>query len=183
VRDFGIGGTEYIAGWKLDRTDEQVIGAQASSLSAQAEDTIFTPTGEGGAVTYSVPEGAFPAGTTLIHTGKLTYNLNNLPDGKLKTSLYFTIQAKGADDTPVAAIADYTLTVHYAQAEVEASHLMENSLALYYWDNANSRWVKDSNSQVNAATNTITTHSQHQGDWLVMGTEGTNHVFIPLVVR
>ncbi|MEN6410608.1 MAG: ABC transporter substrate-binding protein, partial [Anaerolineaceae bacterium] len=183
VRSFGVGGSDYIADWTLDRTDEQVIGAQVTSLSAQAEDTLFTPAGEGGAVAYTIPEGAFPAGTTLTHTGKLTYNLTNLPDGKSKTSLYFTLQTEGAGNTPVAAAADYTLTVHYAQAEVDTSHLMENSLALYYWDNAAGQWVKDSNSQVNPTTNTITTHSQHLGDWLVMGTEGTNHVFIPLVVR
>lgn len=183
VRSFGVGGSDYIADWTLDRTDEQVIGGQVGSLSTQAESTVFSPAGEGGAVTYTVPDGAFPSGTNLIHTGNLTYNLTNLPDGKTKTSLYFTFVAEDAGNHPVTAAADYTLTVHYAQAEVEASHLMENTLALYYWDSANGRWVKDSNSQVDAATNTITTHSQHQGDWLVMGTEGTNHVFIPLVVR
>lgn len=181
VRSFGVGGSDYIADWTLDRTDEKEMGAWADSLSAQADTVTFEPAGEGGAVVYSVPESAFPARTTLVHTGHLTYNLFNLPAGKAKTSLYFTLQAEDTDHAPVAAAADYTLTVHYAQAEVEASHLMENTLALYYWDG--SKWVLDGNSRLDPAANTITTHSRHLGEWLVMGTEWKAKVFIPFVVR
>lgn len=184
IRSFGVGGLDYIADWQLERTDTMPVGVPPSaSLSSGQAATVFTPDGEEGRVSYSIPSGAFADGTTLIHTGHLTYDLTNLPEGLQKTSLYFSFTAEDTAHAQVNPAVAFALTVHYAQTEIDSSNLMENSLSLYYWDEAKSSWVKDTGSHVDPATNTITTSTKREGKWLVLGSTVNAKVFIPIVTR
>ncbi|GAP14177.1 ABC-type oligopeptide transport system, periplasmic component [Longilinea arvoryzae] len=183
VRSFGVGGVDYIADWTLERTDTTTVGVPTSAALGAPASTEFSPNGEEGRVSYSIPAGGFTDGTTLIHTGLLTYDLTHLPEGMQKTSLYFTFKAEDATHQPVMPAADYTLSVHYAQTEIDALNLTESSLSLYYWDAASSRWVKDPNSHIDTSTNTITTTTRHEGEWLVLGSDNSSQVFLPFITR
>lgn len=183
VRSFGVGGVDYIADWTLERTDTMALETPAVDSLSASSDVEFTPEGENGLVSYSIPGDAFSDGITVVHTGHLTNNLANLPEGKQKTSLYFTFRAEDAAHTQVLPATDYTLTAHYSDAALEASHLLENSLAFYYWDETTSQWLKDNNSHVDPDTNTITTLSRYEGEWLVLGSAETSWLFIPFVMK
>lgn len=180
VRSFGLGGIDYIADWDFSRSDSLTIGAagQQPRANAAAADISFTPAAERGNIAYTIPAGAFPTGATLTHTGRLTTSLTGLPDGMGNTSIYFSFQAGAPAQAPSA---DYSLAVQYSQEEVTANRLMESSLAFYTWDAGSQQWVKDPNSALDPATNSITTHSRYMGDWLVLGMVENGRISLPLI--
>lgn len=185
LRTFGVGGVDYIADWTYSRTDTTQITNHAPERSADranAAGLTFAPAGEGGRVTYTIPNGVFPTGAELVHTGKLTDDLVELPAGLKKTSLYFNLSALNGG-APVSAAQPFTLTVEIPAFAVTNGQLMQNTLALYFWDAAQNQWVKDPNSRVDAASHRVTTQTTHLGDWLVMGTGWNSQVFLPVTVR
>lgn len=71
----------------------------------------------------------------------------------------------------------YTLTVHYADAEVPPAR--EDTLALYTWDGGG--WVKDPSSVVDTLANVVATTPDHFSLWAVLGE--TNRVYLPIVYK
>lgn len=71
----------------------------------------------------------------------------------------------------------YTLTVQYAQSELGVA--IEDTLALYHWDD--NQWVKEPGSQVNTLSHTVTATPDHFSLWAVFGE--TRRVFLPLTLR
>lgn len=69
----------------------------------------------------------------------------------------------------------YTVTIHYLDSEI--GPVIENSLALFYWDGV--QWRRESTSQINPSTNTISASPDHFSLWAVFG--ATNRVFLPSV--
>jgi len=78
---------------------------------------------------------------------------------------------------PAQPTQPYTITIHYT--DDEKGSVIEDTLALYYWDG--NQWVKDMTSVVDVLNNTITVTPSHFSLWAVMGE--TKRVFLPLVRR
>ncbi len=189
VPSFGIGGVDYIADWDVQTTVDYEVGSTASSLNSlpQANQT-FAPENESGNVSYSFGGETFSSGSKLSHSVLLTTNLDSIPSGLVTTPYYFDFQAKSASNQAITPAGDYTLTIHYSQVDMDANQIDERSLAFYYWDSAANAWVKESRSQVNAATNTLTTPSRHTGAWIILGVhtgdyDPHKYLYIPLITR
>lgn len=135
-----------------------MVGSTASSLNSLPQaNEAFVPENERGNISYSFSGNTFSFGSTLSHSVLLTTNLDSIPAGLVTTPYYFDFQAKSASNQAISPAADYTVTIHYSQVDMDANQIDERSLAFYYWDSAANAWVKESRSQVNAATNTLTT--------------------------
>jgi len=71
----------------------------------------------------------------------------------------------------------YTITVRYTDAE--KGPVIENTLALYYWNG--SGWVKEPSSVVDTVANTVRATPNHFSLWAVLGE--TRRIYLPLVLR
>ena len=92
----------------------------------------------------------------------------------------FEVTAVYSDTGQPAQIApgqNYTLTVHYTEAEKGPA--IESTLALYYWDG--NQWVQEPSSVLDTAANTVTAYPNHFSLWAVLGE--TKRVYLPLVLR
>ncbi|MDW8003170.1 MAG: hypothetical protein RMJ39_11075, partial [Deltaproteobacteria bacterium] len=71
----------------------------------------------------------------------------------------------------------YTISIHYTDAE--KGPIIEDTLALYWWDG--NQWVREPSSVVDADANTVTATPGHFSLWAVLGE--ARRVFLPLVFR
>jgi oligopeptide transport system substrate-binding protein len=182
-------GMDYIADWTLENSNSITIGGDADEISedgglngvastnAETGDVTFVPEVESGTVRYLIPVNTFPAGTTITHTSKLTNDLTGVPAGMQNLGRYFDFQSSAT------AVNPFTLSVEYFNVELDTLKLIEPTLALYTWDEGAGQWVKDPESRIDLVNNLITTTTMHEGKWLVMGTQYTSQIFIPLVLR
>jgi hypothetical protein len=70
----------------------------------------------------------------------------------------------------------YTYTVIVQYDDAEKGPAIENTLALYYWDEA--QWVREPTSVLDIAANTVTATPDHFSLWAVLGE--TRRLFFPL---
>jgi Tol biopolymer transport system component len=78
---------------------------------------------------------------------------------------------------PAQPTQPYSITVKYTDAEKGPA--IENTLALYYWDE--SEWIKESGSVLNMDANTLIATPHHFSSWAVLGE--TYPVFLPVVLK
>lgn len=129
------------------------------------------------ATTYIFPSGAFTTSVTISHT-------DHFPGSFPLTGNLFDIQhtfdvsaISLADGQPLQPASPYTLTVQYTSAE--RGIVIENTLALYFWDGT--QWVREATSALDVAAHTVTATPDHFSLWAILG--ASNRVFIPLLFR
>jgi peptide/nickel transport system substrate-binding protein len=167
-----------ITGFVLDTTEnylwniEEIGFIVESAEIPTAGGNLASPTDQ---TTYTIPSGTFTDTVTLTHTP--VFFLQAPDSGKLvniqhtfENSAVFT-----ANGLPAQPAQPYTLEIQYTQAEV--GPVIENTLALYYWDGF--QWVMEPTSNLTLSTNTLTATPDHFSLWAVMGE--THRIFIPVV--
>ena len=87
------------------------------------------------------------------------------------------VDAVTGESAELAPGQTYSVVLQYADAELGS--VIEQTLALYAWDD--SQWVTDPSSSVAPASNTITATPDHLSLWAALGE--THRVYLPLVVR
>ena len=90
---------------------------------------------------------------------------------------FFEVSAVNGQGQPVQPDQPYTLTIQYTAGELW--HALEDTLALYYWDEGLSEWVAEPTAQVDAAKNTINAHPDHFSIWAVLG--DTRLIYLPVI--
>lgn len=128
-----------------------------------------------GKVSLAFPPGAFSRAVNLTYR-QLVYGEDPGALVNIRSNFYLT--ATDADTGQTAALIPgqtFTITVHYTNAEKGA--MIEDTLALYYWNGT--EWEKEATSVIDTAGNTVTATPDHFSLWAVLGE--TNKVYLPLV--
>jgi len=141
----------------------------------------------GGAVTLapgvslSVTSGVFNDTILLTYTPQSPPSPANFKNVGLAYQLSAIFQSNGQPAQPQPG-QHYTIALTYQQSNVPPD-IGESDLALYFWNG--SRWLKESTSAVNPATNTITATPSHFSRWAVLApvVESPQQLFLPLVIK
>jgi hypothetical protein len=114
-----------------------------------------------GSATFDFPSGVF------TDTVVFTYTVLQPSVSQPNVGVFFDITAVFAGNGDAAQVAPgqtYTVVVYYDEANIPPN-VDEADLALYYWNEGNSRWVKEPTSTVNTVDNTITATPNHFSVW------------------
>jgi hypothetical protein len=114
-----------------------------------------------GSATFEFPPGA------VTDTVVLTYTVLQPSASQPNVGVFFDISAVFASSGQSAHLAPgqtYTVTTYYDEANVPPG-FDESDLALYYWDDASSEWVKEPTSVVDPVKDTITATPSHFSVW------------------
>ena len=163
-------------------TDGWAVGATAilrfhpistGSISA-AGGSLISPSGD---TTFTFSNGTFPSTTTVTFTAQpsLPHRSASLIDIGHNFELSAIINGTGQ---PAQPAQPYTIVIQYIDAENNPV-VMENTLALYFWNG--SEWEKEPTSVVDTASNTVTASPSHFSEWAVLGESRT--VFLPLILK
>jgi hypothetical protein len=173
IRPLGIS-AGYLPDWSINRLATDAI----PDPTIQADFT--TPADQ---ISYSFPANTFDQAVTLSHT---VLPVVILPDYNhlLSQSAFRAFDIEAVALVPgkpaVNPLNSYMLQVTYTDVELKTQRVLkESSLAFYSWDGAT--WVREPTSSVNMATNTITAHPDHFGQWVVMGV--AHPLMLPFVSR
>lgn len=133
--------------------------------------------GGGGNAIATFPAGTFAEPVVVTYTPQLPVE----PAGALNgIGLFYTLEGTSlASGLPVQPDNPYTMTFSYADAEAQAAHVDESTLALYAWED--DAWVREPSSVVDPDANIVTAAPDHFSLWAVLGT--TRQVFLPVVMR
>jgi hypothetical protein len=142
------------------------IPTTGGSLSSTSGDTQFF-----------FPAGAVTQTITLVYRHLWTDQDTGSLTGIGHTFEVTAIYSDTGQPAQLAPGQTYTITVHYTDAE--KGPVIENTLALYYWDG--NKWVKEPSSVVDPANNRVTARPNHLSLWAVLGE--TRRVYLPLVLR
>ena len=124
--------------------------------------------------TLNFPTGAVVTDTLIILTPQSSHSVNGL--FPLRS---FDLSAKHANDgDPITTFAlPYTITVQYTDAEM--GPVIENTLALYWWNGV--QWMREPTSNLDAVRNQITAHPDHMTIFAVLGEAW--RVYLPIAAR
>ncbi len=150
----------------------------APSVSTTIPTSGGTLTSSPDQTTYTFPDGTFSAPVIVTHTTRLT----GLPGFGDLAGIHHAFELDAvysATGQPAQPASGKTFTVSIAYSDEEKGAVIEDTLALYYWDG--SQWVKEASSQVDTANNTVTATPSHMSLWAVLGE--TRRVYIPLALR
>ena len=126
---------------------------------------------------YVFPAGTFTSTVVVTHTVRFP-DATLFPAGLAGIAHAFDVTATFSDTDQLARPTQpYTVTVRYT--DNERAQVVEETLALYFWDNI--RWVEEPSSVVSTAGNTVTVTPAHCFLWAVLGK--APRVFLPLVLR
>jgi hypothetical protein len=145
---------------------EAFIPMTGGSLTSLADNT-----------TYFFPSDTFTDTVVVTHTARFpgnapsSGNLVGISHVFSATAVYSNMGQLAQPTRP------YTITVGYT--DTEKGPAIENTLALYHWDE--SQWVKEPSSVVDPDANTVTAMLDHFSLWAVLGE--TRRVFLPVVLR
>lgn len=127
--------------------------------------------------TYIFAAGTFPSTVVITHTPRLANSVPS-PGNLIGISHFFDITAVYSNTSqPAQPTKPYTITVQYSAAEQGSA--IENTLALYFWNG--SKWVKESTSGLDTASNRVTASPNHFSLWGVLGE--TRRVYLPVILR
>jgi hypothetical protein len=122
--------------------------------------------------TYFFPSGTFTATAVVTHQAHYP---GNAPAG---IGHVFDVTAAYSDTgRPALPARPYTITVQYD--EVERGALIEDTLALYFWNGA--QWAREPGSVVDPANNTVSATPGRFALWAVLGQ--AYQVLLPFVSR
>jgi hypothetical protein len=129
--------------------------------------------------TYLFPAGTFTDTVTVVHSPDAPVDWLDM-QGLAPVHHTFDVSAFYPATYEVAEPAagqSYTITISYSEAERVG--VVEETLALYYWDG--SQWVREDSSVVDTAANTVTATPNHFSTWAVLGE--TWRSFMPVIRR
>ncbi|MEW5985302.1 MAG: hypothetical protein AB1791_01565 [Chloroflexota bacterium] len=129
--------------------------------------------------TYVFPSDTFTATVNVAHTPRFPGDApaagDLIPiDHTFEVTAVYAGSGRPAEPAPGRT---YTVTVTYSDEERGA--VIENSLALYYWDG--SQWLLEPTSQLDPVANSVTATPGHFSWWGVFGT--THRRYMPVVRR
>lgn len=129
--------------------------------------------------TYIFPADTFTATVNIAHTPRFPGDAPAAGD-LIPIDHTFEVEAIYAGNgRPAEPAPGRTYTVTVAYSDEERGAVIENSLALYYWDG--SQWVLEPSSVVDVENHTVTATPNHFSWWAVFGT--TYKGFMPVVRR
>jgi oligopeptide transport system substrate-binding protein len=171
TRPFGLG-SDYLPDWTIARSHEQNITTPAAEFQ-------FAPSTN----TYIFPPSAFAEAVTVKNTTLPPADL--APSGARFVHIFnaFEVAAFKLSDPGVKVdpLLPYQVKVAYSPVELQGlGYLDENTLALYYWDDVENKWVKEPTSAVDTLNNFVTAAPDHFSTWVVMGGRS---IHLPLMVR
>lgn len=127
-------------------------------------------------VHYEFTTGTFTTPVTVTHTS-IPVNGQQVVLPMFAVGSAFRSQAVSmADQTPAQPVQPYTLQLHYKDADIGL--IDEKTLALYQWINGG--WQRETSSQLDPATNTLTATPATLGVWIVAGTP-PHQLYLPRI--
>ncbi len=103
--------------------------------------------------------------------------MNHLGGPVLRAAVAGFVYSATGQPAGLAPGQTFTLTVGYT--DEERGPAVEDTLALYWWENG--QWQREATSQVDPAQNTVTARPGHLSLWGVLGQ--TRRVYLPTVLR
>jgi peptide/nickel transport system substrate-binding protein len=172
--------TPYLEGFTLNETGIPLWNIETfGTISIPATIPIT-----GGILTSDIDQTNyfFPADTftdTVIVTHTPVFFLDTPDSGDLESIQHvFEVTAVFSDTGQTAyPTQNYEVTIQYTNSE--QGPVIEDTLALYYWDGV--QWVEEPSSTVDVINNTITATPDHFSLWSVLGE--TNTIFLPMMSR
>ncbi len=92
---------------------------------------------------------------------------------------FFEVSAVDGDGKSVEPVKPYTLTIQYTDGELGMA--IENTTALYYWDENQFQWVKEPTGILKPAENMIIANPDHFSIWALLAETKLN--YLPFTVR
>ncbi|MAT97142.1 MAG: hypothetical protein CL608_08370 [Anaerolineaceae bacterium] len=124
-------------------------------------------------VSYAIPSGTFTNTVTVTH---MAIFQDIPPTNRIPIGRAFEITAVFSDTGQTAVLQKpISVTVPYNPSRV--GHLIDGTMALYYWDGA--AWQKSDTSIINPQTNIITATLPYQTIWQLQGE--TNRIYMPIM--
>jgi len=138
-----------------------------------------------GQVKLDLPATDAHAGVDLAYTAIQTPT-HPLPPGKRGLRLFRLIAENGAGDAIHQFEANYNLEVSYTDADLAKLGINENTLKLYFYDEATSQWILIGTT-LDAPNNKVAGALDHFTDFALLGDPVTQptarSLFLPLVQR
>ena len=155
-----------IADWRLTWVTKGV-DTNGGSLTSFDGDTVIT-----------IPSGAFADDVLLAYTPAS----GTPPGGDLVVGgPVFDLSAVYSDTeepAPLAAGATFSLTIHYDEDDL-GSYVVEETLALYYWDGE--QWIPEPSSVLDPAADTIMATPDHLSLWALLAED--HHLLLPIILN
>lgn len=125
---------------------------------------------------YFFSADTFAESVTLTHTAQLP---DDMPEAESLSHIhhFFEITAVSQNGTPITNVANTTYEIEIEYTDLEKGTVMENTLALYYWDGT--QWQKEPSSSVDPMTNSIQATPNRFGLWGVFGE--TVQTYLPII--
>jgi hypothetical protein len=165
------GDTIYVVDGAGSLTVLRYASSSSASISTAGGDLVSVDD----TTSYQFSPGTFTVPVNVTHTIR---SIINLPaTGDLKNIGHnFALKAEQvATGLPVQPSQPCTITIGYT--DEQRGPVVENTLALYFWDGG--QWIQEPTSLVHPDTHTITASPDHFSLWAVLGE--VNRFFAPLV--
>jgi hypothetical protein len=124
------------------------------------------------------PANTFAETVIITHTAFLPADAPSPAADLVDIGRFYGIEAiYGSTGQPAQPSPGRTYTVTISYSEEEKGPVIEDTLALYYWNG--DQWVPETSS-VDATNRTVTATPDHLSTWAVLGE--TRHVYLPIVL-
>ena len=169
----------HIIGFGLDPTDNTFWSVEELSVGVEATvpDTGGSLESLEDTTSYEFVADTFTEEVIVTHTPLSPVELPSTGD-LTGTGHFYSLEAT-LEDVPVQPEEPYTVTIEYTDGELD--NVIEETLALYYWDGDS--WELEPTSEVNIDTNTLTATPDHFSYWAVLGEPSTMFIYLPVIVR
>lgn len=127
-------------------------------------------------VEYQFTTTTFTTPVTVTHTSRALNGRQVATPLSARNKAFINHAITLADQQPVKPMQPYTLRLHYTDAEI--AFIDETTLALYQW--IDGQWRRETSSQVDPTTNTITAMPTTLGAWLVAG-RPPHQLYLPVI--
>lgn len=160
--------------WALYDIGTWRLAIATGAVSPEAGGTVISTDGS---TTLQFPPGALASSAVITETPAV-----GMPPGGNLAGIghAFDVTAVNSETGQPAQLvpgATYGITVHYTDAQRRT--VVENTLALYWWDG--SSWIKEPSSVVDGVANTVSATPFHLSLWAVLGE--THWTYLPSAMR
>lgn len=169
-----------ITGLKFDPTESELWNLEElrvgeSTSIPQAGGNLDSPED---ATSYEFTPDTFPEMATVNH---VALSPIDIPSFKplLGAGHFFEVFAVDGDGKSIEPVKPYTLTIQYTDGELGMA--IENTTALYYWDENQFQWVKEPTGILKPAENMIIANPDHFSIWALLAETKLN--YLPFTVR
>lgn len=175
--DLGLASVSMVSptdGWAVGGSAILRFNPISASSVSPTGGSLASPSGD---TTFTFSNDTFPSTATVTFSA-----LASLPHGAaslIGIGHNFELSALiNATSETAQPAQPYTIVIQYNDAEIN-SFVIENTLALYFWNG--SEWEKEPTSIVNTASNTVIASPSHFSKWAVLGESRT--VFLPFILK